>query len=208
MFGRLLDARSFNSWKGPLAYKQAFLPIAFGNIGFILTTTITPTTYLRNWAFIISIIASRFMIDQCLFFLEALTWVNNNTSKRLAISHHPQHTCFFPFEQFIGQQMVWLQDSVLEHLHHHTLSNMLSDKIFKTHCAQILSCSGPKVGVWFKTWSIFPAFELSSPSFSTTFQTQLGLPHLSIVNIFHYVCTHPIDATNVHLFVAPMAMNT
>jgi hypothetical protein len=32
------------------------------------------------------------------------------------------------FEQFIKQQMVKLQDSILEHLHHHTFSNMFSNK--------------------------------------------------------------------------------
>jgi hypothetical protein len=40
-----------------------------------------------------------------------------------------------PFEQFIEQQMVHLQDSILEHLHHHTLSNMLDDMILEAHYA-------------------------------------------------------------------------
>jgi hypothetical protein len=41
----------------------------------------------------------------------------------------------FPFEQLIEQQMVRLQDSIVEHLHHHTLSNILFDGISEAHCA-------------------------------------------------------------------------
>jgi hypothetical protein len=41
--------------------------------------TITPIAYLRNWALVDPIIATRFMIDQCPFLLEALTQVDNNT---------------------------------------------------------------------------------------------------------------------------------
>jgi hypothetical protein len=67
-----LGPRSFDNPEGPLAYKQAFISITFSGIEFIPTTTIVPTTYLRNWAFVISIITVRFMIDQCFFFFEAL----------------------------------------------------------------------------------------------------------------------------------------
>jgi hypothetical protein len=35
-----------------------------------LTSIIAPTTYLRNWAFVISIIFARFMVDQCPSFLK------------------------------------------------------------------------------------------------------------------------------------------
>jgi hypothetical protein len=34
--------------------------------------------------------------------------------------------------------MVWLQDSILGHLHHHTHSGMFSNNIFETHCDWIL----------------------------------------------------------------------
>jgi hypothetical protein len=63
------------------------------------------------------------MIDQRPFFLEALTRVNNNT---FPFSQHLKATCdplsplictYVPlFEQFIGQQMVQLQDSISKHL--------------------------------------------------------------------------------------------
>jgi hypothetical protein len=74
VFGHILGPRSFDSLEGPLARKQASLPMAFDGIMLILTSNI-------------------------------------------ALSP--------PFEQFNKQQMVQLQDSILEHLQHHTLSNML-----------------------------------------------------------------------------------
>jgi hypothetical protein len=63
MFKHLLDPKTFNSLEGPLAHKQASFPITLDGIGFILTTTITPTTYLGSWALVVSIIAPRFMVD-------------------------------------------------------------------------------------------------------------------------------------------------
>ncbi len=73
MFKCLLGPKSFDSLEGPVANKQTFLPITFGGIRLIPIATIAPTTYLRNWAFIISIIVAKFMVDQRPFLLEALT---------------------------------------------------------------------------------------------------------------------------------------
>ncbi len=104
------------------------------------------------------------MVDQRPFPLEALTRVNNT----FPFQQHIKATCdllpplarawFFPFEQFIGQQMVQLQDSILEHLHHHALSNMFFNGIFEAHCVRILSCYGPKAGTWLTVRSVFPTF--------------------------------------------------
>jgi len=105
--------------------------------------------------------------------------------------------CFPPFEQLIGQQMVQPQDSILEHLHHNTLSIMLFDRTSEAHCAQILSCSSSRVGTWLTTWPVFPTFQLSSSNFYTTLYTWLGLPHPSIVGIPW--CVHPIDLMGIHL---------
>jgi len=41
--------------------------------------TITPTTYLGNWAFVTSIVVARFMVDQQSFLFETLVQVDNNT---------------------------------------------------------------------------------------------------------------------------------
>jgi hypothetical protein len=95
--------------------------------------------------------------------------------------------------------MVGLQDSILERLYDHTLSNMLFNRIFETNCVRILSCFGLGAGIWFTTRPTFPTFQLSLPSFFTMFQTWFGLPHPSIVGIFQCVCTHPINVINVHL---------
>jgi hypothetical protein len=105
------------------------------------------------------------MVDQHPFILETLTRVDNNTFPfhqhfKVACDFLPPLTCvcLLPFEQLIEQQMVQLQDSILECLHHHTLSNMLSDKTSETHRAQILSCFGPGEGVWLTIQLIFPTF--------------------------------------------------
>ncbi len=107
--------------------------------------------------------------------------------------------CLPPFEQLIGQQMVHLQYSILECLHHHTFSNMLSSGTFVAHCTQILSCSRPKACVWLIVRLVFPAFWLSSPVFCTTLHMWLGLPHPLIACILQCVCTHPIYPMGIHL---------
>jgi hypothetical protein len=78
------------------------------------------------------------MVDQHPFFFEALTWVDNKT---FLFQQHlkticdlllpPTQACLPFFEQFIGQQMVHLQDSILERLHHHTFFNMFFDGILE-----------------------------------------------------------------------------
>jgi hypothetical protein len=140
-----LGVGSFDSPKGPLARKQASLPITFGGVGLILTFTVAPTTYLRNWALVAAIIVVRFMVDQLPFLLEALTQVNNNTyifqqhfKATCDLLPPPTHACLPPFQQLIGQQMVQLQGSISKHLHHHTIFNMLSNETFEAHRAQII----------------------------------------------------------------------
>jgi hypothetical protein len=78
VFGHLLGLKSFNNPKRPLTCKQTSLPITFGGIELIAIATITPTTYLGSWAFVIPMIVTRFMVDQCPFLFEALTKINNN----------------------------------------------------------------------------------------------------------------------------------
>jgi hypothetical protein len=73
-------------------------------------------------------------------------FLSSNTSRRHVIFYHPQPMSFLPFEQLIGQQMVQFQDSILERLHDHTLSNMLFDGIFETHCSQNVIMFWPRGG--------------------------------------------------------------
>jgi hypothetical protein len=108
MFGCLLGPWSFNSPKGPLVRKHVSFLIIFDGIGLIPIATITPTTCLRNWAFVTSIIVAKFFIDQQPFFFETLTQVYNNA---FPFQQHFKVTCdfilfltwvyFFPFEQLI-----------------------------------------------------------------------------------------------------------
>jgi hypothetical protein len=82
------------------------------------------------------------MVNQRPFLLEALAQVDNNT---FPFEQHLKATCdllpplacvsFPPFKQFIEQQMVQFQDSISEHLHHHTLSNMFFDGTSEAHRA-------------------------------------------------------------------------
>jgi hypothetical protein len=92
-----------------------------------------------------------------------------------------------------GQQMVQLQDSISECLHHNTFSNMFFNKISKADCAWILSCFGLEVNAWFIIQLV-----LSSPIFSTSFHTWLG-SHLSIASIHRCMCIHPINLMGIHL---------
>jgi hypothetical protein len=68
---------SLDSPKRALAYKQTFLPIAFGGIGFIPKTTIILATYIKSYVIVVFIIV-KFIVDQCPFFFETLTRVDNN----------------------------------------------------------------------------------------------------------------------------------
>jgi hypothetical protein len=60
-------------------HKQTILPITFNGIRLIPMATIAPTTYSRNWPFVISIIVARFMVDQRPFLFEAVAKIDNNT---------------------------------------------------------------------------------------------------------------------------------
>jgi hypothetical protein len=103
---------------------------------------------------------------------------------------------FLPFEQ----QMVQLQNSISECLHHHTLFNMFFDGISKANHVWIVSCSGSRVNVWLTSWLVFPAFQLYSSNILKTFRTQLRLPHPLIANI-------PLTPWVSTFYVAFMAMN-
>jgi len=79
MFGHLLGLGSFDNPKGLLAHKQTSFPITFDDIELILMVTIIPIAYLGSWAHVTSIIATKFMVDQCPFLFKPLAWINNNT---------------------------------------------------------------------------------------------------------------------------------
>jgi hypothetical protein len=63
VFIHLLGPGSFESLKGLIVHKQASLSITFDGVRLIVTLTIAPITYLRNWALIVPIIVVRFMVN-------------------------------------------------------------------------------------------------------------------------------------------------
>jgi hypothetical protein len=79
---------------------------------------------------------------------------------------------FLPFEQLSGQQIVQLQDSILECLHHHTL--LAFNKIFEDHRGQTLSCFGLGLSIWFTAQLMFLTFQLFSQFFSQCFEHNLN----------------------------------
>jgi hypothetical protein len=102
--------------------------------------------------------------------------------------------------------MIWLQDSILERLHHLTFSIMLSDMISKTHSVRIIMFRPRGRHL---VYSLINRLNLSIvfPFFSTMLWTRFGLPHPSIIGIPRCMCTHPIDAMSVHLLHCAMAMS-
>jgi hypothetical protein len=167
MFRCLLGLESFDDPKGPLAHKQASLPITFNGIGLILMTIIA-LAYLRSWALVTTIITVSLMVDQCPFLFEALTWGDNNTIPfqqhlKAACDFLPPlaYTCLLSFEQLIRQQMVRLQNSISKCLHYHIFSDMLFNEIFEAYRTQILSCFGPRAGAWLIVKPIFLSFQLT-----------------------------------------------
>jgi len=71
--------------------------------------------------------------------------------------------------------MVQLQDSISEHMHHHTLYNMFFDKINEAFVLEIYHI----LALAYNLTSFF-SLSIIFPDFSTTLQMQLGLPHSSI----------------------------
>ncbi len=92
--------------------------------------------------------------------------------------------------------MIQFQDSILEHLHHHTLSNMLSNMILEAHCAWILSSFSLKVGTWFMARPISPTSWLSLPILSTMLHLD---NHIFQLQPSLHVFSHPIDLMDIHL---------
>jgi hypothetical protein len=136
VFQRLLGPTSFDSFKGHLDCKQAFLPITFSGIRTVPTTTIALTTYLRSWALIVSIIFC-FVYGWSMFLPP---WnISMNWQQHLPFPPTPQgdiwfsiapNLCVFSFVWIIHRATNGLTSKF--HLKTFTPSYvMLFDKIFK-----------------------------------------------------------------------------
>lgn len=129
----------------------------------LLGGTIVPTTYWGSWTLITWTNAYRCIIEQHLILFESLVWVDDDTfffQQRFKVTnnlYHLQHVCLLPFEQPIGQQIDQFQDSILKHLHHHTFSTMLFEKMFNAHQTHTLSYFGLGASTWLTT-HVIPCF--------------------------------------------------
>lgn len=106
--------------------------------------------------------------------------------------------CFSPLKMFFGQQMVWHQHFILEHLQHNTFFNILSNENPNVHWTHILSCSCLSMGAQFTIQLIFSMFLLSFAKHFTTLPILARIFHLSIVSFFQCMCTQPINPLGVH----------
>ncbi len=95
-----------------------------------------------------------------------------------------------------------------ERLHHQTLYNLFSNRIFEAHHAQILLCFSLGVGVWLIIQQVFWTFWLFSLVFSTTFWVWFGLP-IPQLHVSFDVCAYiPLTLWISPSHVALMVTNT
>ncbi len=57
-----MDLGSWESFQGPLARRQAQLPISFGGIGILSMENYAPSAFLGSWVLVASYLCSRFHI--------------------------------------------------------------------------------------------------------------------------------------------------
>jgi len=72
IFEKLVGPGSLDYFKAPLVCQQVALPISSGGVALISSKVIDPTAYLRSWALVTPIIASKFLLDFCLFLLKVI----------------------------------------------------------------------------------------------------------------------------------------
>jgi len=117
--------------------------------------------------------------------------------------------CLPPFEQLIRQQMVQLQDSIMERLHHHTFSNMFFDGTFEAHVAQILSCFGPRVGLNLELKLSSQPFDYLLYFFPQHFICDLDYPILQLqasLNVCAHISSTLLVSTFCIMFMATNAL--
>jgi hypothetical protein len=73
IFERLLGASAFECLEAFLVRRHVVFPISSGGIRLISLEVIALATYLRSWALIAHVIASRFLLDSCPFLLGVIS---------------------------------------------------------------------------------------------------------------------------------------
>jgi hypothetical protein len=79
IFEKLLGVSPFECFKAFLVCRHVAFPISNGGIGLISSYVIALATYLRNWALVAHVIASRFLLDSCPFLLGAISASNSGS---------------------------------------------------------------------------------------------------------------------------------
>ncbi len=127
------------------------------------------------------------MVDQCPFLFIALMQVDIDT---FPFQQHLKmgcdllspltRVCFLPFEQFIKQQMVQFENSILEHLHHHAFSILSLMRYLKPIVPKFYHVLPLNMHLAYSSTSL-PSLSITFLNFFHSILTWLRLPHLSIV---------------------------
>lgn len=108
-------------------------PIFSGGIRLISLKVITQIAYMGSWVLVAHVIASKFLLDLCAFLLEMI--VVNKPKSFLFLIHLRlmqellplgATTCVPPFEQVVEKSVNCFQEIILERLHTHSFTNILS----------------------------------------------------------------------------------
>lgn len=125
------------------------LTIFIGGIGLISLNVIALATYLKSWALVTSVIASRFLLDFHLFLLKA---IGANSLGSLPFQAHLRSTrrlfhsgvvtCVPPFEQLAEQGANCFQKNISKKLHDHFFNIIFFCLLFDSHRTCLKLCAG------------------------------------------------------------------
>lgn len=143
--------------------------------------------YLRSWALVAIVIATKFLYDHQPFLLEAIGVSNYGL---FPIQAHLKSawelffldvvTCVPPFTQFIEKGVYQLQENISNKLHNHSFLSIISYMV--SHCMCLRSYVGLGLGAWLFAHPIIPSFCLTQYVFSFVLHTKLNLPHPLTIN--------------------------
>jgi hypothetical protein len=97
-------------------------------------------------------------------------------------------TCVPHFEQLVESGIDRLHESILEILHNHSFTCIISYLFFDSQLTCLKSFVRPTMGIWLLTRLVIPFFRLHSNVFSTTLHIRLGHSHHLILKVSHCIC--------------------
>jgi hypothetical protein len=93
-----------------------------------------------------------------------------------------------PFKHLTMKGANHFQENISKKLHDHFFIIIIFNLFSNSHWACLKSCARPGVDVWLSAHSVIFLVHLFSHVFSTTFRTRLGLSHLLVLEVLHYIC--------------------